>query len=914
MNRQEILDEMTAAVKLNMQYLKRAGMSRLALVRGRLHHSSGDVFFYDFEIKAISMIDTNATIFIEVYNDKYPVTVGLLNNTAIQVGVKRNLGESITSARLLFSNCALHEKLVEYLPTLKSGKYRILDVVLGVEKAKIRHDKQYKQQVEDRLNIYQERAIAKSLGSDVTFIWGPPGTGKSATIARLSREFIDRGKTVLVVAHTNVAIDSLLSGIVGVMSNHPAYKEGKILRVGNQGAINQELQDKLVTSENITQELCRDVIAEKQKCEKEEAALKSSLVKVRAIYAFQELQAIQSRIKKCAEIRRQLQEDLYNTNLELDNYKNKIKLYQWFFYKKIRRLETRRIACRTDLGSVEMERAELSAKEHNYNSIVTEYEKASSDDIASIARATYVSDDAIDRKEQRLESIRKAIIACDQEIQSIEKNIFKNARMIATTITKTYTDLSIVKRRFDVVIIDEASMAQLTGIVCAAVLARESMVMVGDFLQLPPIVKHGVINKKQSLLEHKLIDRWLRRDVFNFSGIEHSIMQGKAMRNDWMSQLRIQYRMHPDISHAVNMLVYASAGEEHTLIDHESTYTNGDTQLDIPPLAGLHIGVCDTSSVGSVASKNENNSTYNLLHAIIAIDIAKNAVDHGVGSVGIISAYRAQVDLINAMLADDNQHYLSCIEVDTVHRFQGGAKEVVILDITTPQSHTMYDNRMDHTAAKKLINVAVSRARNKFILLANRQAVLKRHGAESLVRALLRIIELKKGAVVDIEYGQDQYNSNSSRQKIKNSITHDEYIDEESFYARFCEDIRSAERQVVIASPFITLRRIDILLPVITEAIARNVKVDILTRVLDDHDNNIAPKVGECIQKLKGCGVCVVLRPDNFHEKFAIIDGSVSYIGSLNILSQRRSTELMLRRLGENSCKALAKLYKIDLL
>jgi hypothetical protein len=58
-------------------------------------------------------------------------------------------------------------------------------------------------------NPSQAAAVARALDGDVTYVWGPPGTGKTRTLARLVAEWIRRGRRVAVLAPTNVAADTL---------------------------------------------------------------------------------------------------------------------------------------------------------------------------------------------------------------------------------------------------------------------------------------------------------------------------------------------------------------------------------------------------------------------------------------------------------------------------------------------------------------------------------------------------------------------------------------------------------------------------------------------------------------------------------------------------------------------------------
>ena len=59
-------------------------------------------------------------------------------------------------------------------------------------------------------NQSQQQAITKALGNEVTYIIGPPGTGKTLTLAAIAFALIRAGRSVLIVAHTNIAVDNAI--------------------------------------------------------------------------------------------------------------------------------------------------------------------------------------------------------------------------------------------------------------------------------------------------------------------------------------------------------------------------------------------------------------------------------------------------------------------------------------------------------------------------------------------------------------------------------------------------------------------------------------------------------------------------------------------------------------------------------
>ncbi len=94
----------------------------------------------------------------------------------------------------------------------------------------------------ERLGDSRTRAVLQqALASDVTFVWGPPGTGKTFTIAALVASLAELNQTVLVTSHTHAAVEQALWALVeppfharkaGFLHASPLVDEGRILKVG----------------------------------------------------------------------------------------------------------------------------------------------------------------------------------------------------------------------------------------------------------------------------------------------------------------------------------------------------------------------------------------------------------------------------------------------------------------------------------------------------------------------------------------------------------------------------------------------------------------------------------------------------------------------------------------------------------
>ena len=134
--------------------------------------------------------------------------------------------------------------------------------------------------------------------------------------------------------------------------------------------------------------------------------------------------------------------------------------------------------------------------------------------------------------------------------------------------------------------------------------------------------------------------------------------------------------------------------------------------------------------------------------------------------------------------------------------------------------------------------------------------------------------------------------------------------DEQSFYRAFEKDLYSARKIVIIESPFITIRRTEELLPVITKLRRKGVSVTVNTRNPIEHEEEYEMQALVAIEKLQGLGV-KVLYTVKHHRKLAIIDGTVTWNGSLNILSQHDSCEIMWRVASKSIADQLLGFIKL---
>lgn len=125
-------------------------------------------------------------------------------------------------------------------------------------------------------------------------------------------------------------------------------------------------------------------------------------------------------------------------------------------------------------------------------------------------------------------------------------------------------------------------------------------------------------------------------------------------------------------------------------------------------------------------------------------------------------------------------------------------------------------------------------------------------------------------------------------------------FDERTFYRQFVSDLQRAQSEVIIESPFITIKRCETMLPIFKKLIGKGVAQYIVTRDPAMHAEPMRKEAELIVQYFERIGVQVLLTSNLHHRKLAIIDRAILWEGSLNILSQAKSREVMRRIEGDS--------------
>jgi hypothetical protein len=138
-----------------------------------------------------------------------------------------------------------------------------------------------------------------------------------------------------------------------------------------------------------------------------------------------------------------------------------------------------------------------------------------------------------------------------------------------------------------------------------------------------------------------------------------------------------------------------------------------------------------------------------------------------------------------------------------------------------------------------------------------------------------------------------------------NNLCPSRLYDQNTFYDAFLKDLRHAKSLVIIESPFMTEKRMQVLLPILKKLRAKNIRIIVNTKPFDEHEPIYREQAIWAVGIMQDMGIDVLLTSGH-HRKLAIIDDTL-WEGSLNILSQNNSCEIMRRMQSGESVKEMLR-------
>jgi DNA replication ATP-dependent helicase Dna2 len=254
-------------------------------------------------------------------------------------------------------------------------------------------------------------------------------------------------------------------------------------------------------------------------------------------------------------------------------------------------------------------------------------------------------------------------------------------------------------------------------------------ILIGDHMQLPAVSvqQDGVSPLRHSELKNSAGLTDLRMSYFER-------MYRWYQHHGWTNSIGTLYeqgRMHEDIMQFPNEYVY----KNHLRIADERKQTQ-KLSLMIPHQHTLldHRLVFVPASIGAA----ERYARYNMDEVQIALDLVALWLpwikEYQPGwTIGIITPFRAQIAAIHHQ-ASVRQINLADVSVDTVERYQGGARDIILM--TCAVNHSSMIERIcsvNTEGIDRKLNVAVTRARQQFILIGAETVLQKMEGYRRLI-------------------------------------------------------------------------------------------------------------------------------------------------------------------------------------
>jgi len=641
------------ALQIEISYLKKYGSTRYRLTHGYAINERAPYIYYFNTASTTTSIPIGSKVTLWWGERKIAGRVLSSEGKSMMVELEQYIGAVLSELMLQYDPWELLDELINRLQDIRSSKKKRARIQKMLEPTMVPLHPIEK----IKTNVHE--LVLRSKYNPITFVWGPPGTGKTYTLARVIANKYLKGKKVLVLSQSNQAVDVLMLEIMRFVDKQNKLQVGELLRYGSQ--VSEILQDTPLTIDFL----------------------------------------------------------LKKNHPELSKQREEIR--------------NERHLLKKDLGG----------------SFST-------------------------RDSETLLEIEKKLAQVLDKIRAKETTFVKDAEVIGTTLAKAATDPSIYEKEYDLVIIDEVSMAYIPQVAFAVSLGKKSIVC-GDFKQLPPIAHAN----------HPLVNEWLKEDVFHKSGVVEGLKEGALHPHLFL--LSEQRRMHPDISAFTNQFVYFGMVK-----DYKSMYTVREPIANRAPFPTMASILLDTSHMGEYCMRSTSGSRFNLLQVLLSFQVIHELYVGGSKNIGYTTPYRAQAELMDTLLQDLYNQQLQNGEIlsATVHKFQGSEREVMVFDTVDSFPESRPSMLLTGKESERLINVAVTRTKGKFVHLANRNYIKQKVYRDKTIRKLVEFQESTNQLITSGQIGT----------WIKNQHEEVTWMHAKKL-EKLMSDVRSAKSEILVSLP-----------------------------------------------------------------------------------------------------------------
>lgn len=351
-------------------------------------------------------------------------------------------------------------------------------------------------------------------------------------------------------------------------------------------------------------------------------------------------------------------------------------------------------------------------------------------------RHAVTSPDAIARLDQVIAMAQEWVDRLGTLRGNFEEFLAKTRSLVCgTCVGLGRSQFGVANNRYDWVIVDEAARAT-PGELAVAIQSGRRVLLVGDHRQLPPLYTEPVVRRIAADLE------WGDRGALTRSDFE------RAFESDYGRQvgatLRTQYRMAPPIGALVSACFYPVPLEPGR--GAPAPWFDG-----LPERLRAIVTWVDTSDAGREAYDRAKNPGFdNPFEAREVLDLLRSICTSGnfiqglmadstedEQPIGVICMYAEQERLLQRLLSEQAwaTGYRRLIKIDTVDSYQGKENRIII--VSTTRHNSRYEQGF--LSSRERINVAISRAMDRLVIVGAARMWRDRHQGAPLGRVLAHI-------------------------------------------------------------------------------------------------------------------------------------------------------------------------------
>jgi superfamily I DNA and/or RNA helicase len=829
----------------------------------------------------------------------------------------KDFGEAITEAKLTSDPLFLLKMQSSYLGTLDVSQESVKTALALLDESLSSPKIGFENWIEnlEGLNEQQSHAVQAIRNQSNVFIWGPPGTGKTTTVGALVASAANSGLRVLVVSNTNTALDTAIQAAMPRVLPRILGNEGGVLRIGT--ILKQELKDAWGDAIDFEKVLGRVSEEIRIKLQKENETQSEILNRGRALSEIKKkwelLNSSKGELLKLESQEKELSADL---EIQLD-WRTGVKEEIQLLLKEIEENKSKGIFAKMKARSEYTIRQEIRSTNFKKDSVdkkIGELKLKIPTVQSSISKLRLELADVLreektlpnyELNEASLIAARSELEKCKERLKSLEaelsearKELIAKASIVGCTAYRPLIDSDLAPVKFDLVVVDEASMIPLSLLFIAAVRSSARIVIAGDFRQLPPIISLGDESNGKVSERDKYLGALLAEDAFHKAGVVQRADAGESVPE--LVALVEQYRMRSELSELISDRFYP---------DHRLVTMNDQRDLTTP--WGNETFITFDTDLLEPESSSVDKSRRNVVHAIAIERIVEELVAAGwtldgsaPNSIGVISAFKEQARhtqrLLNARFGD-----IAKGASQTIHKFQGSERGLIIIDMTRvgtksdPGYGRWQANPEPYSDTNLKWNVALSRARQHLIVVNHLPTM--EQSTDSVISNILKEVQAR-GVTLD---AQLLFVGDLSKKLPQKFSSVDPSIlgiyKADDFYPAFENDLNKCSKSLILVSPFLTRPGVERWIPHLSRLQGLGIKMTVMSKPLDEGMNRELES--ELHTVLRNLGVDLKLEP-GVHEKIAIVDGIITWHGSLNIMSHNAGTSEIMARFDSEDVAA----------